>query len=82
MRERSRRASLQPELSVDAASDLETKTSGAPSARLSWIRITREYTQQQQVIVLGSNARFKKIPREAPRLFAARLESVGAGLDA
>ena len=42
MRERSRRASLQPDyswLSVDAGSDLENKESSAPSARLSWLRI-------------------------------------------
>ena len=28
--------------------DLENKKSSAPSARLSWLRIIREYTQQQQ----------------------------------
>ena len=65
MRERSRRASPQPdysELSVDASSDLETKKSNAPSARLSWLRIIREYTQQhqQQIIVVGSDAWLKK----------------------
>ena len=51
MRERSRRASPQPDyslLSVDAGSDLETKKSSVPSAPLSWLRIIREYTQQQQ----------------------------------
>ena len=48
MNERSRRASPQPDyslLSVDAGSDLENKESSAPSARLSWLRIMREYTQ-------------------------------------
>ena len=48
MPERSRRASPQPDyswLSVDAASDLENKESSAPSARLSWLRIMREYAQ-------------------------------------
>ena len=33
---------------VDAGSGLETKKGSAPSARLSWLRIIRECTQQQQ----------------------------------
>ena len=65
MRGRSRRASPLPDyssLSVDAGSDLGTKKSSAPSARLSLLRIIREYTQQQQqqVIVLVSDAWLKK----------------------
>ena len=32
----------------------------APSARLSWLRVMREYTQEQQLIVLGSDALLKK----------------------
>ena len=51
------------QLPSDAGSDLETKKSSAPSAGLSWLRIIREYTQQQQqqsVIVLGSDAWLEK----------------------
>ena len=52
MRGRSRRAPPEPDysykyLSVDAGSDLEIQKSSAPSARLSWLFIIREYTQQQ-----------------------------------
>ena len=58
-RTQSPRLSADPlQLSVDAGSDLETKKSSVPSARLSCLGIMREYTEQQQQpdIVLGSNA--------------------------
>ena len=48
--------------------------SSAPSARLSWLHIMREYTEQQ-LIVLGSGALLKKIPREAPRHVSSRPDS-------
>ena len=63
------------QLSGDAGSDLETNKSSAPSAGLSWRRLVREYThssKQQSVIVLGSIAWLKQIPREAPQHFSSR----------
>ena len=70
MRERSRHVSPRTEYifwSTRARSDLETKKSSTPSARLSWVRIIREYTQQQQsVIVLGSVFFFEKYHVKRP----------------
>ena len=50
-RERSRRATQQPDcsqVSVDTGSDLEKKESSAPTARLSGLRFMRENTQIQR----------------------------------
>ena len=62
-------------LSVDAGSDLETKTSSTPSARLLWLRIIREYTMAaaassrtyEIIVVVGWDAWLRRVSREAPR---------------
>ena len=67
MRERSRRASPQPDYSylyllVDVGSDLliDNKESSAPGARLSWLYVSCDSTHRAAALVLGSDALLKK----------------------
>ena len=72
---------------MDAGADLDTKKSNAPSGRLSWLRLTREYTHSGSTYVghrgvLGCLVEKNAKRSASARLFAAGLESVSAGLDA
>ena len=97
MRERSRRASSQPDycsqLSVDPGVDLliAALKRSAPSERLSWLRLifhTRDTQQHQQHQHVGNHDGLGRLVEKntqwsgSARPFAAELESVSAGLDA
>ena len=72
MREHSHRASPQSDysqMSADAGSDIRTKRSSAPSARLWELRILREYTHSSSS---SSRSSCRSTPREAPRHVSSR----------
>ena len=53
---------------MDAGADLATKKSSAPSERLSWLRLIREYTHSSStmyVTMVGSDSWLNKISSEA-----------------